>query len=91
MRIRYTGFGNRILQPFVWCQENDFTVEVEDLERAAELLTYPGGQFVAVDPKDEQEVVSFVEGDARPANEIKRRRRKSPSKSKPGGRSAQDK
>lgn len=82
MRIRYTGFGIRILQPYVWSKENNFIVDVEDLERAAELLTYPGGQFVAVDPKDEQEVMSFVQGDARPADEIKRKSRRRSSKIK---------
>ena len=77
MKIRWTGIGDRIIQPFVWCKENDYIVNVPDVERAAELLTYPGNQFELVDPAEMPAIVSFVEGDSRPIETLKRRKRPS--------------
>lgn len=76
MKIRWTGIGDRIIQPFVWCKENNYIVDVP-VERAAELVTYPGNQFELVDSEDMPAIVSFVEGDARPVEKLKRRKRPS--------------
>lgn len=84
MRIRYVGIGIRIIEPFVWNKENDYIVDVPDIEQAAELLTYPGEQFQAVDEGDLDQIVSFVEGDPRPADESKERKKtKSEKRSEP--------
>ena len=80
IKVRYTGLSTvRIIHPYVWNPENDYIQEVP-LEKAAELVTYPGPQFELVDPAELPEIVSFVEGDSRPVEELKKKRRKSPSK-----------
>jgi len=78
--VRYIGLSTvRIIQPYVWNEENKYVQDVP-LEKAAELVTYPGQQFELVDQAEMPEIVSFVEGDSRPVEELKKKRRKSPSK-----------
>lgn len=88
MKIKWIGIGERIIQPYIWCKENGYIQDVP-LEKAAELVTYPGNQFILVDPAEMPEVVSFVEGDPRPIEELKasdRRKSKQSAKSKPSAR-----
>lgn len=76
IKVRYVGLSTvRILQPYIWEPRNEY-VQAVPLERAAELVTYPGEQFELVDPAEMPEIVSFVEGDSRPVNEIQKSRRK---------------
>jgi len=42
----------------------------------ANLLTYPTGEFEAVEPVDTEAVLAFVEGDERPAEEISKKNRR---------------
>jgi len=91
IQVRYVGQSTvRIIQPFMWDPRNDY-IEAVPLEKAAELVTYPGQQFELVNPAEMPEIVSFVEGDSRPVEELKAKgkRKKRPSTTLPGGRSAQ--
>jgi len=74
--VRYIGLSTvRIIHPYRWDPTNDYVQSVS-LEKAAELVTYPGAQFELVDPAGMPEIVSFVEGDSRPVKELKAKRRK---------------
>lgn len=86
MKVKWTGIGNRFIGLYVWSKENDYTQDVP-LELAAELATYPGNQFQLVNPADEPDVVSFVEGDARPVDELKASNRRKPKEHKLAQRS----
>ena len=80
MKIRYIGLSTvRIIQPYVWEPTNNWIQEVP-LEKAAELVTYPGPQFALVDPAEMPEIVSFVEGDSRPIEELKKNKKRSKKK-----------
>ena len=80
IKVRYTGLSTvRIIHPYVWNPENDYIQEVP-LEKAAELVTYPGPQFVLVDSAHMPEIVSFVEGDSRPVEELKKKKKKRSNK-----------
>jgi len=80
IKVRYIGQSTvRIIQPYIWDPHNDYVQEMP-LEKAAELVTYPGPQFELVDPAEMPEIVSFVEGDPRPANEIQKSRKRKPRK-----------
>ncbi len=46
LRIKYVGFGTRIVGPYTWDESNNHVVEVDDLQIAANLLTYPRPEFV---------------------------------------------
>ena len=71
MKIRYQGIGNREWGPYVWNQDNGYVVDVPDIKLAAELVTYPGMQFVLENADEMHTIVSFVEGDSRPVEELK--------------------
>lgn len=76
-KVRYVGLSDiRIIHPYAWTPENKHIQEVP-LEKAAELLTYPDKQFALVDPAQEPEIISFVEGDSRPVEELKKSRKRS--------------
>lgn len=45
VRIKYVGFGTRIVGPYTWDERNGHVVEVDDLQIAANLLTYPRPEF----------------------------------------------
>ncbi len=47
VRIAYLlAYGERIVGPYTWSAENGYTVTVDDLSVAANLLTYPRPDFV---------------------------------------------
>lgn len=73
LQVRWKGIGVRDMGAYSWNPANDFIQEVP-LEMAAELITYPGNQFELVDPEQVSEVVTFVEGDPRPIEDLKRRK-----------------
>jgi len=80
IKIRYIGLSTiRIIQPYIWEPTNNWIQEVP-LEKAAELVTYPGQQFVLVDPAEMPEIISFVEGDSRPVEELKKKKKKRSNK-----------
>jgi hypothetical protein len=81
MKVRWRGIGIRIMDPYSWTPENKFIQDVP-LEKAADLVTYPGSQFELVDPDEMPEIVSFVEGDPRPIETLKRRRKRPSTKYK---------
>jgi len=77
MKIKYTGLsGVRVIGEVVWNAGNGFVAEVSDPELVANLLTYPTGEFEAVEPVDTEAVLAFVEGDERPAEEISKKNRR---------------
>jgi len=80
IQVRYIGQSTvRIIQPYVWDPKNDY-VQAVPLDKAAELVTYPGPQFELVDPANMPEIVSFVEGDPRPVEELKAKKSRRKSK-----------
>lgn len=80
MKIRYTGkSGVRVIGDVIWQAENGFVAEVKDPKLAANLLTYPTGEFEAVEAVDTEAVLAFVDGDERPAEEIEKKNRRKPN------------
>lgn len=54
MRIRYVGTaGRRTIGEIEWNAENGYTTEVEDVELAATLVTYPRPDFELVEASNE--------------------------------------
>ena len=82
IQVRYIGLSTiRIIQPFIWEPKNNWIQKVP-LEKAAELMTYPNNQFALVDPDEMPEIISFVEGDSRPVEELQAKKRRKSKKSK---------
>jgi len=45
MLIRYVGFGTRLIGPYRWDEDNGHVADVDDVQVAANLLTYPRPEF----------------------------------------------